>query len=107
SAQLWCAWPGRGRTASERSGHSGTKKIVLVTSMPVPEVSDMLSTKRPPAGPRDYLQAYLEYARTLSDEKAPASRALLGRLVTERSPERERNQGEYDGFSRAVEEFLR
>jgi primosomal replication protein N'' len=35
------------------------KKIVIMTSMPVAKISDMLETRRPPAVPRDYLQAYL------------------------------------------------
>uniref|UniRef100_UPI003F50694D DEAD/DEAH box helicase n=1 Tax=Caballeronia sp. LjRoot34 TaxID=3342325 RepID=UPI003F50694D len=39
------------------------KKVVLVTSMPIRDISDMLSTQRKPAIPRDYLQGYMEYAR--------------------------------------------
>jgi primosomal replication protein N'' len=81
-------------------------KIVLMTSMPVAEISDMLSTRRPPAIPRDYLQAYLEYARTVSDGTADSSRALLERLVTERASERDTGTIERDGFSDAVEKFL-
>jgi hypothetical protein len=83
------------------------KKVVLVTSMPVEEISDMLSTRRPPAIPRDYLQAYLEYARIVSDGAADSGRALLGRLVTERSTEHDRGVAECDGFTEAVREFLR
>jgi hypothetical protein len=83
------------------------KKVVLVTSMPVEEISDMLSTRRPPAIPRDYLQAYLEYARMVSDGAADSGRALLGRLVTERSTEHDRGVAECDGFTEAVQEFLR
>jgi len=82
-------------------------KIVLMTSMPVAKISDMVSTRRPPATPRDYLQAYLEYARTVSDGTADASRALLERLVTERASERDAGTTERDGFSDAVEKFLR
>jgi primosomal replication protein N'' len=66
----------------------------------------MLSTRRPPAIPRDYLQAYLEYARTVSDGTADSSRALLERLVTERASERDTGTIERDGFSDAVEKFL-
>jgi primosomal replication protein N'' len=83
------------------------KKIVLMTSMPVAEISDMLSTRRPPAIPRDYLQAYLEYARTVSDGAADSGRTLLGRLVTERASGRDTGTIERDGFSDSVEEFLR
>jgi primosomal replication protein N'' len=54
------------------------KKIVLMTSMPVAEISNMPATRRQPAVPRDYLQAYLEYASTVSDGAADSGRALLG-----------------------------
>jgi primosomal replication protein N'' len=83
------------------------KKVVLVTSMPVEEISDMLSTRRPPAVPRDYLQVYLEYARMVSDGTADSGRALLGRLVMERTAEHDRDVSECDGFTEAVQEFLR
>jgi primosomal replication protein N'' len=83
------------------------KKIVLMTSMPVAKISEMLSTREPPATPRDYLQAYMEYARTVSDGAADSSRALLERLVTERASERDAGTIERDGFSDAVEKFLR
>jgi hypothetical protein len=82
-------------------------KIVLMTSMPVAEISDMVSTSRPPTTPRDYLQAYLEYARTVSDGTADSSRALLERLVTERASQRDAGTIDRDGFSDAVEKFLR
>jgi primosomal replication protein N'' len=83
------------------------KKIVLMTSMPVAEISDMLSTRRPPATPRDFLQAYLEYARAVSDGAVDSGRALLGRLMTEHASKRGNGRTERDGFSDAVEEFLR
>ncbi len=38
-------------------------KIILVTSIPVDDVSDMLSSHSKPAKPRDYLQGYLQYAQ--------------------------------------------
>jgi len=83
------------------------KKIVLMTSMPVAEISNMLTTRRPPAIPRDYLQAYLEYARIISNGAADSGRALLGRMVTERWLEADTGTIDRDGFSNAVEEFLR
>jgi hypothetical protein len=83
------------------------KKIVVMTSMPVAEISDMLTTRRPPAIPRDYLQAYLEYARIISNGAADSARAHLGRMVTGRALEQDAGSIEGDGFSNAVEEFLR
>ena len=38
------------------------EKIILLTSMPVGDISDLLTTGRSPTRPRDYLQAYLDYA---------------------------------------------
>lgn len=83
------------------------KKVVLMTSMPVELISEMHSHRGPPARPRDYLQAYMEYAHTVSDGVADSGRALLGRLVTDRAAERDAGGTERDGFSDAVEEFLR
>ncbi|WP_447753274.1 AAA domain-containing protein [Sphingopyxis fribergensis] len=57
------------------------QKIILVTSMPIALISDFLSTRRPPVSPRDYLQAYFEYARLLSDGDQPGAEALLRRLA--------------------------
>jgi primosomal replication protein N'' len=83
------------------------EKIVIMTSMPVSEISTLLSTRRRPSGPRDYLQAYLEYARTVSEGAGDAGRALLERLVTERSHDHDRAPREEDGFTASVGQFLR
>jgi hypothetical protein len=83
------------------------EKIVIMTSMPVSEISALLSTRRRPTGPRDYLQAYLEYARTVSEGAGDAGRALLERLVTERSHDHDRAPREEDGFTASVGQFLR
>ena len=56
-------------------------KVILLTSMPIAEISDLLSARRSAASPRDFLQAYFEYARTISDGDLASSRALLTRLV--------------------------
>ncbi|WP_386071432.1 AAA domain-containing protein [Tahibacter sp. UC22_41] len=57
------------------------RKIVMVTSMPTGEISDLLTTRRPPATPRDFLQAYMEYARALSAGEFETAAALLRRLA--------------------------
>jgi len=81
-------------------------KVVLMTSMPVELISEMNSHRGPPARPRDFLQAYMQYACAVSDGAADSGRALLGRLVTERAAERGDGGHERDGFSDAVDEFL-
>lgn len=66
------------------------RKVVMITSMPIADISDMLTTQRPPASPRDYLQGYLEYARALSSGEFACGHNLLQRLVTERQDARAR-----------------
>lgn len=57
------------------------QKVILVTSMPIAMISDFLSTRRQASSPRDYLQAYFEYARLISDGDLDAAEGLLGRLT--------------------------
>ncbi|WFU04592.1 AAA domain-containing protein (plasmid) [Rhizobium sp. CB3171] len=81
-------------------------KVIMVTSMPIELVSDMLSSRRKPTVPRDYLQGYLEYARTMSDGDFATGRMLLDRLVTERSAAQYRGEDSLDGFANSVFEYL-
>ncbi|WOH85450.1 AAA domain-containing protein [Bradyrhizobium sp. BEA-2-5] len=82
------------------------EKVVIVTSMPISEISDLLTRRSGPRVPRDYLQGYLEYARTVSDGLANSGKTLLDRMVTEQRPHHEGRQYEDDGFTRSVEAFL-
>jgi primosomal replication protein N'' len=84
------------------------EKVFLVTSMPIGEISDMLTTRRQANSPRDYLQAYFEYARMVSAGELENARALLERLVTGRH-DYGRNGGsvdELDGFQKAVAQYI-
>ena len=83
------------------------QKVVMITSMPIGDVSDMLNTQRSPATPRDYLQGYLEYARALSNGEFDSYRHLLNRLQTDRSSRRLQHQSEGDGFTESVARFIR
>ncbi|KAF0865584.1 AAA domain-containing protein [Pseudomonas sp. LD120] len=83
------------------------RKVVMITSMPIADVSDMLTTQRPPASPRDYLQGYLEYARALSAGEFASGHNLLGRLVTEHQDARVQHNAHSDGFTQAVAAFIR
>ena len=58
------------------------RKIVIITSLPIGEISDMLATGRPPHGARDYLQAYFDYAGKVSDGDLVTARRTLQRLIT-------------------------
>lgn len=83
------------------------EKVVIVTSMPVPEISDLLTRRGGPRVPRDYLQGYLEYARMISDGLEESGKTLLQRLVTERHTVADYVNHEEDGFTRSVEDFLK
>lgn len=83
------------------------RKVIMVTSMPVGEISDMLSSGRKPSTPRDYLQGYMEYARAMSDNEFDTGRTLLSKLVTETAGGTDLARIELDGFSAAVAEYLR
>jgi primosomal replication protein N'' len=82
------------------------EKVVLVTSMPIKEISDWLAKGlAAPSSPRDYLQAYLDYATRVSSGEVEAARQSATRL----GPRREKaavERGESDGLVRSVGRFL-
>ncbi|ETI64278.1 histidine kinase [Sphingobium sp. C100] len=78
------------------------QKVILVTSMPIPLISDLLSTRRQAVSPRDFLQAYFEYARCISDGDLEAAALLLTRLT----PEQRRSLGRHDGLGDGLEEAV-
>jgi primosomal replication protein N'' len=83
------------------------RKIVLITSMPIGAVSDLLSTHRPPSTPRDFLQGYLEYARTVSNAEFANTRALLQRMMVRRDSRAAQESGSAeDGFSQSVADHV-
>jgi len=82
------------------------QKVVLVTSMPVADVSDWLSSGRQANKPRDYLQAYLHYAEQVSSGALDVARAATLKL----SPAptlRLAQAAAGDGFSDSVRDFVR
>lgn len=83
------------------------RKVILVTSMPIPLISDMLTTRRQAGSPRDFLQAYFEYARTLSEGDLDAATALLGRLTPEQRRPGGHARDVEDGLEKAVAAELR
>lgn len=82
------------------------KKVVMITSMPIADISDMLNTHRSPSSPRDYLQGYLEYARALSSGEFAISNSLLDRLQTDRSEVRRHQPQQRDGFATTVGDYI-
>jgi hypothetical protein len=84
------------------------QKIIMVTSMPIGDISDLLNTHQPPATPRDFLQAYMEYARAMSSGEFDTARALLRRITVARDGPRAAGRiRTEDGFSASVAEYVR
>lgn len=85
------------------------KKVYMVTSMPIAEISDLLSTRRPPLTPRDFLQGYMEYARLTSNGDFDSAKALLTRITPRRDIvcSGSHRDGADDAFYRSVGDFLR
>ncbi len=83
------------------------RKVMLVTSMPIPAISDMLTTRRQASSPRDFLQAYFEYARNLSDGDLDAASALLSRLTPEQRRPARSDRDVDDGLEEAVAAEIR
>lgn len=83
------------------------RKIVMITSMPIAEVSDFLNTHRPPSSPRDFLQGYLEYARAVSAGEFESSRSLLQRMTIRKDAIVDRGHDRTtDGFSASVAKYV-
>lgn len=81
-------------------------KVVLVTSMPLSDVSDWLSSGRQMRGPRDYLQAYLYYAEQISGGDLELARTAIQKLSSGPTAGKSREHVA-DGFTRSVEEYVR
>lgn len=81
-------------------------QVMIISSMPIDEISDLLTTRRQPDIPRDFLQGYLEYARCLSAGEFAQGQALLTRM--NRTELASRTQVEQrDGFVQSVVEYIR
>ncbi|TXN21268.1 AAA domain-containing protein, partial [Methylobacterium sp. WL9] len=82
-------------------------KVILITSMPVNDVSDWLAAGRAPATPRDYLQAYLDYAAKISRGDLDAARSSQGRLGQQARRIWRSGADGPDGFAASVAAFIR
>jgi len=80
-------------------------KVIIVTSMPLNAISDMLATGRSPLKPRDFIQAYLDYATKLSAGQIRHARQSVVGLVSFTRKNTRIEQG--DGFIQSVEDYIR
>lgn len=83
------------------------ERIVLVTSLPMADVSDMLAAGRAPTRARDYLQAYLDYATKVSDGQLELARSAAARLSGRAEETRQRASESTDGLVDSVGRFIR
>lgn len=82
------------------------EKVVLVTSMPVRQISDWSDATRLPEKPRDYLQAYLDYASKVSSGELALARGLAQRLGAAARPIMRADRVGPDGFEQSVARFI-
>lgn len=62
------------------------RKIILVTSLPTEKISDYLNRNGNPSLPRDYFQAYMDYAIKVSNGSLTSAEKGLGRLAASDDP---------------------
>lgn len=83
------------------------QKVVVVTSMPVADVSDMLLSGRPPSLPRDFLQGYLHYAEQVSKGSLGTARSALNQIIGNPARQPRSEASSSDGFATTVTAYLR
>ncbi|MBD2797138.1 DUF4011 domain-containing protein [Xenorhabdus sp. 18] len=81
------------------------KQVVIFSSMPLDEISDLLSTYRKPDIPRDFLQGYLTFARNLTTGQNERNQALLNRMCRTDTGQHDSNRT-HDGFVQSVVNFV-
>ena len=81
------------------------EKVVVVTSMPFGDISDWHAGGRVPHRPRDFLQAYLDYAAKVSSGDVGGARALQARLAPGQGQSR-MDGPELDGLAQAVGRYV-
>ena len=82
------------------------RKVIVVGSMPIEEISDLLGTRRQPQVPRDYLQAYLQYSKLMSDGHLEEARRLSERLLTRQQAVGFKEPTQ-DAFKKSVADYVR
>ncbi len=80
------------------------RKVVMVTSLPIDEISDSVQNNRQPRNGREYLHYYLEYASRISDGNLEQADALLEKLCRKSEASQQRNSK--DGFIEDVQQFV-
>ncbi len=79
-------------------------KVVIATSMPLNDISDLLFTDKAPTTPRDYLQAYLNYSELNSSNQIEQANRSLKQLS--HTQNKEASILEDDGFRITVKQYI-
>jgi hypothetical protein len=82
------------------------EKIIIVTSLPINEISDALSKRQELKKSRDFLQAYLDYATKISDGSLDAACNSLERM-SEKLIDQVSSNFDVDGFIGSVAAFIK
>ncbi|WP_271769027.1 protein kinase domain-containing protein [Aquimarina algiphila] len=80
-------------------------KVIIATSMPINDISDMLSIGRSPSKPRDYIQAYLNFAETHSNTQIQVANKSIRKLSLANSYEDIVLKN--DGFKNTVKNYIK
>ncbi|NVK53823.1 MAG: DUF4011 domain-containing protein [Flavobacteriaceae bacterium] len=79
-------------------------KVVIATSMPVKDISDVLSTGRQPSKPRDFIQSYLNFSEIHSNGQIEVATDKVKKLSGKNSMED--IQLKNDGFKNTVKTYI-
>jgi hypothetical protein len=82
------------------------RKVTLLTSMPIGEISDMMASSAKPRRPRDFLQLYLAYAMALSEGDHRRGQSVLGQLLTNEEHCDALVNSHADGFAQSVASYV-
>jgi primosomal replication protein N'' len=83
------------------------EKITIVTSMPINEISSALPNNKKPKTPRDYLQAYFDYAIKISSGSLTEAVESLNRINSKNLSNDAYKYENEDGFLNSVSSVLK
>lgn len=83
------------------------EKVILITSLPIDEISDCLEKRQAPQIPRDYIQAYFHYASKISDGFISEAYNFLGTINLNTTQPGHDFSFDKDGFINSVAKFIK
>jgi len=83
------------------------KKVTVVTSMPIDQISDVMSRGARPERPKDFLQLYLAYATALSRGDHATSGQYLKQVMKDGANSTTSSHADLDGMATSVAAYVR